>query len=212
MFFLGFYYLIAPVLRALPVWLPVLAAWVPAVLLVQGSVEQRLAYFAVFFFAGNALAGGPRLVERLTPRYRLRLYGLLTVLFGLASVIWTMPLLFNPWFAPLSMAGTLLAIGVYRRVTGGGSALRVVRFVGRTSLVYYVAHFPVMVAISIPLVRVLDPWSLAGLNLLAAVVICTVLALISQRPPWRWLFRAPGPVSTAVASLLRSAGVRVRPR
>ncbi len=79
LFFLGCYYLIAPALRALPVWLPVVAAWVLAVLLVQGSVEQRLAYFAVFFFAGHALAGGPRLVERLTPRYRLRLYGLLTV-------------------------------------------------------------------------------------------------------------------------------------
>ena len=151
-------------------------------------------------------------VERLTPRYRLRLYGLLTVMFGLASVIWTKPLLYNPWFAPLSMAGTLLAIGVCRRVRARGPVLRAVRFAGRTSLVYYVAHFPVMVAISIPLVKILDPWSLAGLNLVAAFVVCTVLALVRQRPPWRWLFRAPRPVSTAVATALSSAGAMVRGR
>ena len=212
LFFLGCYYLIAPALRALPVWFPVAVTWLLAVLLVQGSVEQRLAYFAVFFFAGNALAAGPRLVERLTPRYRLRLYGLLTVLFGVASVIWTMPLLYNPWFAPLSMAGGLLAIGLCRRAAGAGPVLRAVRFVGRTSLVYYVSHFPLMVAISMSLVGTLDPWSLAGVNLLAAGVTCTVLALACRRAPWRWLFRAPGSVSTAVASGLRSAGVRLRTR
>jgi len=212
LFFLGCYYLIAPALRALPVWLPVAAMCVLAVLLVQGSVEQRLAYFGVFFFAGHALASGPRLVERLTPRYRLRFDALLPAMFGVASVIWPMPLLYNPWFAPLSMAGTLLAIGMYRRVTAGGSALRAVRFVGRISLVYYVAHFPVMVAVSMPLVRILDPWSLAGLNLVTSVVVCTVLALVSGRAPGRWLFRAPSPVSTAVASVLRSAGALLRVR
>lgn len=212
LFFLGCYYLIAPALRLLPVWLPVGAAWVLAVLLVQGSVEQRLAYFAMFFFAGHAIAGGPRLIERLTPRYRLRLYGLLAVVFGAASVIWTMQLVFNPWFAPLNMAGILLAIGWFRRATGTGPVLRAVRFVGRTSLVYYLVNSPLIVAITMPLVDVLDPWSLAGLNLLAVGVVGTVLALVRQRPPWRWLFRAPGPVPTAVATVFKSAGVLLRAR
>lgn len=203
LFFIGCYYLVAPLLRRLPSWAPVVIAFAAGVVLTQGTTEQRLAYFAVFFFLGNVLSTRPQFVERLIRGPLPLVWAGLGAGLGAASIAWTGELQYATWSAPLSVAGTLALIAAFSRFAGSESRLRALRSTGRASIVYYVAHMPVMMLISRPLLESVGPWTLALLNFVVAVALCAVLARWRQVPPVRWLFESPAPVTKAMTTALR---------
>lgn len=198
LFFIGVYYLVAPAFRRLPGWVPVLLASVLGLLLPYGGTEQRMAYFAVFFFAGAWIVRHPGLLDRLTSRRALAVLLPVAAAFGVVAVLWTDPVQYAVWGAPFSLAGSLCLAALYSALERGGRPLRRLRFVGRSSLVYYVSHFPVMALLTQVTLEVLPPLLVALLNLVAALVVGTLLALVKDRMPFCWLFRAPRPLTRSV--------------
>ncbi|MGV9194814.1 acyltransferase family protein [Microbacterium sp. MC2] len=210
LFFIGVYYLVAPAFRRLPVWVPIAAAAVLGQLLPYGSTEQRLAYFAIFFFAGSWLGNRPAALEWLS-RGRVALtLALPVVAFGVVAIIWTDAVQYAVWGAPLSIAGALSLSALYSRLEAARKPLRRLRFVGRSSLVYYVSHFPLMAMFSQWTLHALPPLLLAVINLILALVIGSALAALKERAPICWLFRAPRPVTRALERVLNLASSPTR--
>lgn len=189
-FFIACYYLVAPLLARLPPWVVPAAALVAALVLPDG-LAHRIAYFAVFFFGGAAVARSPRLLQLVGSTWWVALpAGVFAVGFGFFSAVQRTQ--FEAITVPMSACGIIAAIYCARRLEG----LRVlapVRFVGRNSLVFYVAHFPVMLALWI-LVREALGTNLVAASLLlftVAVVACWALVHLRRHRPFVWLFRAP---------------------
>lgn len=208
LFFIAVYYLIAPAFRRLPAWVPVLAAAIGGLLLPHGGIEQRMAYFAIFFFAGNWLAQRPRALNALTHRRTILITAVPTIAFGIASCLWPEQLQYTVWGAPASVLGTACLAACFAYLAQRDGRMRVLKFLGRSSIVYYVAHFPVMALLSSWLVGAVDPITLAVINLVAALVVATGLALVRDRAPIRWLFEAP---RTMRRALTRIFSPRERP-
>lgn len=212
LFFIAVYYTAAPLLRHLPIWATVGLAALGAILLDAGSMEQRMAYFAVFFFGGAWLARHPALLDRTSRPRMLVLLGIPAVAFGAASVLLPDALHYLLWGAPLSIAGSLALIGIFSTAGRHGLGRRFVEFLGRSSIVFYVSHFPTMALMSQSPITTAGPSVLALANFAAALLVGTFLSLGKQTVPIRWLFSAPQAISAAISStldrLLRSAAPR----
>lgn len=208
LFFIGVYYVLAPPLRRLPPWLPIATAAVVGLLLGSG-VEERLAYFAIFFFLGRWAALRSDLVGRLTSTRVLALLVVPSATFGLASAHWGLAVAYRVWLVPLSLAGILVLVGTAQRIERHGWQLPWLTRVGRNSIVYYVAHFPVMVLT----MHALYAFGIRGqvvvalVNLVVAGLVCTGLVLLRHYRPVAWLFEAP-PVLTAWVRRRYRSGAR----
>ena len=212
LFFIGVYFLVAPLCRRLPKWSPVAAAFVLGVLLPQGGIEQRLAYFAFFFFAGHCFSS-PLGARLLASRVKPRACAIVGVLLGIASMVWTDSLAYNTWTAPLSLCGIWAVIHFYSHGSRLGSS-RPLGFLGRSSLVYYVSHFPVMMLVSQALLPVLPVTSVIVISLVSATAVSTVLALRQNTVAVSWLFRWPtwmSLVQTGSQPMARRWFSRIRP-
>lgn len=62
LFFILVYYLVAPLVRFVPVWAPAVLAFAIALAL-QPSIDERMAYFAIFFLAGCLISRKPQVLE-----------------------------------------------------------------------------------------------------------------------------------------------------
>lgn len=181
LFYVFIYYAIAPLLRRLPAWAPPLL-FLAVSFAVQEGRGHTLAYFAVFFFAGNAATVYSRQFERLVGRTAMVVaFAVAGLSVGVASVV--IGTRNDPRFLPLSLCGVLLLVVVARRLdqqrwTAG------LQSIGRNSIVYYVAHFPVMTVVAMVAVRTrLDsPYLVAVLNLGAALAISWLL--VRARSSW----------------------------
>ncbi|MEQ6896518.1 acyltransferase family protein [Microbacterium sp. KR10-403] len=202
LFFIGVYYFFAPLFKHLPSWIPIGLAGAIGVLLPYGSVEQRMGYYAIFFFAGSALSRYPEVLRKLTTRRLAFTFGFVAVLFGVAAALWTAQLQFLVWGAPLSIAGGLALMSLYSKLSQGGKFMRTMQFLGRSSLIFYVSHFPLMTLISRTPLADFSPVLVTLANLVAAVAIGTVLALLKHQVPIKWFFQAPDTLSKAIAALL----------
>lgn len=197
LFFVGVYFLVAPLWQRFPRWSPVAVAFVLGVLLPQHSTEQRLAYFAVFFFAGHCFSttlGAKLLASRVTPRA----CAIIGALLGASSMVWTESLAYNTWTAPLSLCGIWAIIHLFSHGSRLGSSPHL-RFLGRSSIVYYVCHFPIMVLVSRALLPVMPVTVVIGISLVSAIAAGTCLARVKDTVAVSWLFRFPEPVSRVVA-------------
>lgn len=103
------------------------------------------------------------------------------------------------WLFPWFLLGDVLARLVPRVAPpGAGAALNLLRVpalaaVGRSSLVFYVSHMPVVVY-AVPLMwsaGVHAPWLVLLLTLAAALAVGRTLAAVQHAPGWRWLFCWP---------------------
>jgi peptidoglycan/LPS O-acetylase OafA/YrhL len=196
LFFIGVYYVVAPLLRRLPPWAPVLLGAAIGLALPYG-VEERLAYFSVFFFLGRWASLRRGLLDRLTRGRIVLVLALPAVLVGLASAHWGLALAYRVWLVPLSLAGTLVAIAGTQAIERAGHTLPALTLVGRNSIVYYVVHFPVMVGTMTALyaLGVHGQVVVAVVELVVAAVVCTLLARLRHHAAVGWLFEAP-PVLT----------------
>lgn len=205
LFFIAVYYLAAPMFSRLPAWIPIGLAAAAGLVLPYGSVEQRLAYFAVFFFVGNWLARHPSALEQATHGRAILLAGVPVIGFGIAACLWTDQLQYSVWGAPISVAGALLCAALFSRLERRGRGQPMLRFVGRSSIVFYVSHFPVMALVTLAAGDHLQPLILACVNLVAAVLVGWALALRKERIPIRWLFQAPRPFARGMEKILGGA-------
>ncbi|GAA4529007.1 acyltransferase [Brachybacterium paraconglomeratum] len=209
LFFIGVYYAAAPLLKRLPSWVPIALGAVAGAFLEQGSTEQRMGYFAIFFFAGSWIANTSGLVDRLARPRAALLLAIPAIAFGAASVIWTESLQFLVWGAPLSIAGALVLIAAFARPRIDGPITRGLQFLGRSSIVFYVSHFPIMALLSQSSLAEGSFLLLATLNLAASVLLGSVLAVWKSAPPAIWLFQAPRWItatSTKVVSMITIRG------
>lgn len=161
-----------------------------------------MGYFAVFFFAGSWLAGSPGLIDRLARPRTTYLLAIPAFAFGAASVIWPEELQFLVWGAPLSLAGGFVLVGMYARPDRDGPVTKGMQFLGRSSIVFYVSHFPIMAFLSHTPVAEKGSLMLAAVNLAAALLVGALLAQWKETPPVAWLFRAPHALTTVISTAL----------
>lgn len=190
LFYLFIYYMmaLASKLSGIPHLALAILLWGIAWIDFEGS---RFAYFGVYFFMGAALWErwpGLRLPQK-------PWFWSLTVL--AAALAWTANGLLQdaaPLGATVLLAAfpLVLVILICQRFESA-RVLSPVSYVGKNSIVYYVAHFPI-VAVG---ARILDQfaphissWSWAILSVVSLVG-CTVLSYLRVRSPLRWLFEAP---------------------
>jgi peptidoglycan/LPS O-acetylase OafA/YrhL len=190
LFFLCVYYFVAPALRRVPPLVPPLVLLaVSFALQPAGSLLHRMAYFAVFFFTGAWVArAGSHLLPRLTRPGLLLVLAVPAVALAVASAL--VDLAYVSLLVPASIAGVVVAVGVAGRLPDGST--RWLRFVGRNSIVYYVAHYPVMIG-ALWLVKAAGWSGLAAVPILmvAGLGVTTALAHWRESPAVRWMFEMP---------------------
>src|SRR5690606_3875601 len=100
------------------------------------------------------------------------------------------------WYAPLSALPAMLGILILVRLTAiapDARWLARVRFVGRSSLIYYVSHYPVFAALGWLALKagISNPGVGLVIIFLVAVAVSTAFALIGRRMPVSLLFELP---------------------
>lgn len=192
--YLFVYYVVALLVSRLPVFVPVAGALALYAVPIDGQWEVFWR-FAVFFFVGVVAGTIPQAMDRLSDSVALNVLavgaiGALTALssFGIAvrlpSAPWNVVAVF--WFF-VGLAGL---VGLLQR----SPTLRPIAYVGRQSIVFYLAHWP-MVLFSVRMLAAeteLSAWSIVGISLAITACGTTALAYASERiPAVRALFEWP---------------------
>lgn len=187
--YLASYYVIALVLRALPAWLVALAMWQLSII-APGYLSHFL-YLGGFFFAGKAIFAHLDSVRRwLTPPMALLLAGT-GIALGVMATRGADVLNQAEW-VPMSLAGILALIALALRLPPG--AARWLRAIGRDSIVYYLPHLPVGIAVVRLLVEngvPVPPWALVAAATASSLLVGGVLATLRHNPLVGWLFEWP---------------------
>ncbi len=208
--FIFAYYVIALLIRWVPVWAMVAVPFV-AMFFIPGDLEllQRFFYLMPFFFLGA-------FIEKHWDQYARLLH------VGLAWALLVIPVAIavysglddrwardagadgggGLWYDPVWAAPAMLGILILVRLTASAPDVRwlaPVRFVGRYSLIYYVSHYPVFAALGWLAMKagISDP----GIGLLViftvTVAVSTGFALLGRRMPVSLLFELPKRIRTA---------------
>lgn len=204
---IGCCYLIGPLTSLLPAPLVMLG------LLVLSQVATdpwwvRMGYFGAFFFAGAWLGRVLPSLHLVTRRGR-RLAAVIGVGWALVSTIWGIYPHNTVHGFGLSFIGVLAAI-LYTSRLGSSAPTRALQWVGRNSVVFYVAHFPVVIIAGTVLGRP-APGSTMGyllIGLAAALLVSALLAVFRDSKWVSWLFTMPGIDGLLTASVEEEASVR----
>ena len=190
LFYLLGYYLVAPLFRRVPSWVPLLLAIVGAFAF-DHWLLHRFAYFGIFFFAGYVLSPHmPRIMAFTRHPWAIAVIGCTGA--GVAAYSAVVGVQYVTAAAPFVIVG-ILGLARLATLAAGHAWSRALQFVGRTSIVYYVVHFPVMLLVARGMIALgVDDWlPVAAATLAAALVVCTVLARYRHVVPVEYLFEAP---------------------
>lgn len=185
-------YLVGPVVRWVPAWLLVPAMLAGALALGKDGPEWLLdpLFWGAFFFLGAALGSRLDSVRRLPwpVVVAAAVWALAAVTLHSTSAEF---LYISPARPIVAFLGPLGAVVVVLWASGRLPRFPLFEFVGRRSMVMYVAHVPVIMVISLVLGdwAVGHRWLFYALTGLAAV--CVPLLLAVAYRPLRWLFEAP---------------------
>lgn len=192
LFFLIAYYAVAPALTRLPVGLVVTAVWGASLLLPDGQLLERMLYFAGWFFLGQlASRHWQRVLPLLRPAPAVVFAGL-AALFGWFGLDGPPELEYRAEFAPGALMGILALAALFRALPTGSTA--VLRRIGRTSLIWYAAHVPILLVVRRVLATagVESFWAHWAIGSALALAGSWVLLRLARRgAPFCWLFRAP---------------------
>lgn len=194
LFFIMVYYLTAPLLVRLPDWLVPLGA-AAASWWINSPQLSQMAYFAVFFFVGRIASRHVDALDRLVGnRAVVAVAAVLAIGYATASAFYPEQLTYRVEFVPLAL------VCVFVGVAAAKAALRrwelaAVQSIGRSSIVYYVSHFPIMHALTVAALAlgVGSVVPVAAANLVAALALGWLLATAKGHAPVSWLFTAPWP-------------------
>jgi peptidoglycan/LPS O-acetylase OafA/YrhL len=192
LFYILVYYLIAPLLRWVPpIILPIV--FFVAAYFVHEDRLHRMLYFAGFFFAGYVAARYRDRFDRIVGNGWVALAG------GIGAIalgVWSSmnDIQYHSEYAILSLGGILSAIYLMSKA-GNARWTQPLQFVGRSSLVYYVTHFPLMNLAMVTLfaLGIRESLVLAPVLFVFALGIGTLLARYKKKPYVSWLFEAPIP-------------------
>lgn len=199
LFYIACYYMLAPLVTKFPAWLTPIVLFGASIPLDMGFSKKFL-YFAGFFFAGYWAMQHRELLARLTGWRIAGYFAVGGVGFGILSAFTGENLAYRGEFAVFSFMGIMAAIALLK---GSANArwMPQVTFVGRNSLIYYVAHFPIILCVLYvaEAAGIRSIWAIAIPGLLLALLVCTLLAKYRQVVPIKWLFQAPGQPAQAPA-------------
>ncbi|SDB79885.1 Uncharacterized membrane protein YcfT [Raineyella antarctica] len=162
-------------------------------------------WYSAFFFVGAAL---PTVLDRwlaARPLWPLVLTGV-----SLLGAVWQVPrglyVPFRPDQALISVAGVLAAIWLAARLPRSAPVLAL-EWVGRNSIVTYLAHAPLLVPVGAAVDRIgLGP---TGSTLLSFVVALAVSMALTLARPWTgWLYSMP-PMALPGAAAVLAAVIRM---
>ena len=189
---IGCCYLIAPLVRVVPAWALAAVMAISSAPISEPFIERFL-YYGAFFFVGAQLGQHLEAFTKITRRGRV-LAG--TVAIGWAIIVATFGIAVdqNVWSFPLAVVG-VLAIMLGLQKVGDNPATRFLGWVGRHSIVFYVAHFPIIMIVCYAFFdnHVYDPWLIPLVGTMAAILGSIALVQIRHTTPFNWLFEMPTP-------------------
>ncbi|WP_186304343.1 acyltransferase [Kocuria palustris] len=194
LFFLLIYYAVAIPLRPLPAGVVIPVMWGASLLLPDGSLPGQLTYFAGWFFLGQLLSRHPEVLRRLTRPVPAGFFAVIGLGFAAYGIDGPPELEYRAEFAVFALMGILALIAGIAALPQ--ERLSAVRAIGRTSMIWYVAHVPILLVVR----RVLATagiesfWAHWAIGSAAALLGSWILVRLSRRgAPFSWLFRAPEP-------------------
>lgn len=199
------YYLIALVVKVVPVWVLIVLPLIGAFLVTDPELQllQRFFYLMPFFFLGAFIEQHwDRYAAILSARWAavLCVVPVAVALYsGLDELLWRGAGEGTDgglWYEPLAAVPAMLGIVILVRVAvliPDARWLAPVRFVGRYSLIYYTAHYPVFAALGWLAAKagLSQPAVALVVIFLATVAVATVFALLGRRMPVSLLFELP---------------------
>ncbi len=189
LYYLVILYALAPLVRRVPAWALVALPWA-ATLAAPTMDAQRFLFLAGFFFLGRMADEHRDVVERITSSRRAWWALPIAVAFSVAFALW------GPWryegaLAIFSVLGIVTLIRI-ARMPAISERARALRWIGRNSVVFYVSHFPVIVAVvTFSGVVGLPVGATIPLGFAAAVLIGGMLAAGRRFRPIALLFALP---------------------
>lgn len=202
--FIFVYYILALLMRWVPVWILIAVPFV-VMFLIPDELEllQRFFYLMPFFFVGAFIEKHwDQFAKVLTVRLAaiLAVIPIAVALYSGLDDVWARAAGVKDggglWYVPWSALPAILGIAILVRLTAAApdtAWLTPVRFVGKYSLIYYVAHYPVFAALGWLAVKLGITNSALALVLvfLVTVAVSTAFALIGRRMPVSLLFELP---------------------
>ncbi len=199
LFYIGVFYALAPLLRRVHPLIIVVAAWLGTIPL-SVPVQKRFLFLAGFFFLGSFIQNHRDAFERLV-RSRLTFFVVPpAIAFALISAI-NGPYRYEGMFAVFSVAGTV-GLARFAMACQHQSWTRLVRYVGRNSIIFYTTHFPIIIGV----IFITRTWWHAPLvvtapaDFVVAVLLGLGLSYLAARGPVKYLFEAPDPFSATLAA------------
>lgn len=95
-----------------------------------------------------------------------------------------------------------MLIGIYSAGSRSSAPRRCLEFLGRSSLIFYVSHFPAMALISFSPLGDSSAILLASVNLFVSLLVGTLLSRWKTTQPICWLFQPPERATSAAESLV----------
>jgi fucose 4-O-acetylase-like acetyltransferase len=190
LFFIGVYYVLAPLIRRAPAYIPplvLLATSIP----VEPGLSKMFLYFGGFFFAGYLAGLHKDALQRLVQSRRVVLACLVAACsFAVVSV--STNLAYQGQYALLSGCGIIVAIAWAQRIESRRWAGPLAH-IGRHSLIFYTSHFPIMLGVvaTARAVHANNVALMAGVGFVVALAAGFALVKYRDPLPIRWLFRGP---------------------
>lgn len=209
-FFLATYFAIAPVLVRVPTWIPPLVFWTASALVTDPDWTNYLLY-AGYFFAGHAAWSYRGLIARAYRPWMGVVAVVSTIAFSAAYVAQDFGVTFlvalrreELLYAPLNLLGIAGLIVLVRRLPDGGT--RILRHVGRNSVVFYLSHYPAQIIVTNALSQagVSDWRAHVGGGLAVALVVGYALTALRRFPVVDALFVMPWPKTRNAAGAPRA--------
>ncbi len=186
---LGFSYALALGVRRVPSWLVALTLLIGSLLLSHFTLVGQILWFSAFFFVGDAMAS--RVSKWMNVRWSvMTLAGLAAIAFGVYVTAEQILPRFKIEYFVLSLVGVAVAGWIAFRLPRV-RLVRSVEWIGRYSIVPYVAHRPVLFVFE-DLIRHTPLAGSGSVPLVAAAVTILVCGiLIRLRPRTPWLYQMP---------------------
>ncbi|GAB3312370.1 acyltransferase family protein [Epidermidibacterium keratini] len=200
---IGCAYLIGPIVRLVAPW-GVAVAMVFGAMLITEPFAERFLYYGAFFFLGAQLGRDMQWMSLLTRRGRWLAVGI-AIGWAVAVASLRIAMTHELIYFALSVIGVFAVLLGVQRI-GDNPIARFLRWMGRNSIVFYVAHFPVILVVTYRLMDrgIYDPWVIAGAGFVIAMLLSIALVQVRDVVPFNWLFEAPTP-SRSDWALVRAA-------